>query len=123
MNPDFRRHWMPSALPAQDGLDRLAEWQRHSYKIVKIHYAFIEGQNDSEADIHAVCDAVQARDLYVHVNIVRYNPQSAEYGRESSEAIFERNTSIFEERLPKARVQVIPRVGFDVHASCGMFVS
>lgn len=33
----------------------------------------------------------------------------------------QRNAAIYRSRLPNARVGVIPRVGFDVAASCGMF--
>lgn len=120
---DFRRRWLPSALPVSDALDRLASWQRHSYKLVKIHYAFIEGENDSEADVHAVCDALNERKIAAHVNIVRYNPPTDRHGREPGEDILARNAKIFAERLPLARVRVIPRVGFDVAASCGMFLA
>ncbi len=123
MDPRFRRRWLPKALPANEALDQLAAWQRHSYKIVKIHYAFIEGENDSEADVHAVCDALEARGLYVHINIVRYNSPSERAGKEPADEVLERNAAIFRQRLPRARVRVIPRVGFDVYASCGMFVS
>lgn len=122
-NERFRRRWLPQALPVAEALDRLVSWQRSSYKIGKIHYAFIAGENDSEADVHAVCDAVESRRLLVHVNIVRYNPhEPRRHGVESSEAIIERNANIFRERLPYARVRIIPRVGYDVHASCGMFL-
>lgn len=121
MAPAFRKRWLPKAQPAEVALDRLAAWQRATYKLVKIHYAFIAGENDSEHDVHAVCDALEARGLYAHINIVRYNPPSAAQGEESPEDVIERNAAIFRTRLPKARVRVIPRVGFDVQASCGMF--
>lgn len=123
MDPAFRRRWLPRAQPVEAALDRLAAWQRHSYKLIKIHYAFVAGHNDSEADVHAVCDAIEARSLSVHVNIVRYNPPSRDHGTEPPESVLERNASIFSQRLTNARVRVIPRVGFDVNASCGMFVS
>lgn len=118
----FRRRWLPKAQPVADALDQLAAWQRESYKIVKIHFAFIRGQNDSEASVHAICDALEARGLFAHINIVRYNPPTAEHGEEPSESVIERNAQLFRQRLPRARVQVVPRVGFDVNASCGMFV-
>jgi len=118
----FRRRWLPKARPVGEALDQLAAWQRQTYKIVKIHYAFIRDHNDSEATVHAICDALDARGLMVHVNIVRYNPPSPDHGEEPSDAVIERNVEIFRHRLPAARVQVIPRVGLDVHASCGMFV-
>ena len=121
-NDDFRRRWLPKAMPVADALDRLQAWQRHSYKICKLHYAFIEGENDSEADVNAVCDAVEERKLMTHVNIVRYNsPDIQRRGTESSESVIQRNAEIFRQRMPSARVRVIQRVGFDVNASCGMF--
>lgn len=121
MSPEFRRRWLPKAQPADLALDRLAAWQRATSKIVKIHYAFIAGENDSESDVHAVCDALESRGLYVHVNIVRYNPPSPAHGTESPDDVLERNAALFRARLAKARVVIIPRVGFDVQASCGMF--
>jgi adenine C2-methylase RlmN of 23S rRNA A2503 and tRNA A37 len=118
----FRRRWLPKALPAGEALDRLVSWQRSTYKICKIHYAFIAGENDSEADVHAICDALESRRLMAHVNIVRYNPpDTGRHGVEPPEQVIQRNARIYQSRLPHARVRVIPRVGYDVQASCGMF--
>ena len=123
-NETFRRRWLPKAMPVPQALDVLSEWQRHSYKLIKVHYAFIKGENDSESDVHAVCDALQDRGLYAHFNIVRYNPPGVhDRGQESELDILRRNAAIFSKRFPQARVRIIPRVGFDVHASCGMFVT
>jgi adenine C2-methylase RlmN of 23S rRNA A2503 and tRNA A37 len=122
MDEVFRRRWLPKALPAAEGLDRLAAWQRNTYKICKIHHAYIAGENDAEADVHAICDALDERRLMVHINLVRYNsPDQERRGVESSEEVIRRNAAIYQARLPNARVRVIPRVGFDVKASCGMF--
>jgi adenine C2-methylase RlmN of 23S rRNA A2503 and tRNA A37 len=118
----FRRRWLPKALPAEEALDRLASWQRSTYKVCKIHYAFIAGENDSEADVHAICDALERRRLMAHVNIVRYNAADPRrHGVEPPEEVIQRNARIYQSRLPYARVRVIPRVGYDVAASCGMF--
>ncbi len=65
----------------------------------------IADENDSERDVH---DALESRDLYVHVNIVRYHPPSPAHGAEPPDDVLERNAAI-------------SRVGFDVQASCGMF--
>jgi hypothetical protein len=122
MSERFRRRWLPKALPADAALDRLASWQRHAQKVVTLHHAYIAGENDDEGDVHAICDALEERGLMVHVNIVRYNPYDpARHGVEPPEDIIERNAAIYRSRLPNARVGVIPRVGFDVAASCGMF--
>jgi adenine C2-methylase RlmN of 23S rRNA A2503 and tRNA A37 len=117
----FRRRWLPKALPVEEALDLLVSWQRSTYKICKIHYAFIAGENDAEDEVHAICDALESRRLMVHVNIVRYNPPGPRHGAEPPEEIILRNARIYQERLPYARVRVIPRVGYDVSASCGMF--
>jgi adenine C2-methylase RlmN of 23S rRNA A2503 and tRNA A37 len=121
MSERFRRRWLPKALPAAVALDRLTTWQRHTHKIVSLHHAYIAGENDSEVDVHAICDALEERQLMVHLRIVRYNPLSAAHGVEPSEDILLRNADIYRQRLPNAQVSIIDRVGFDVAASCGMF--
>jgi adenine C2-methylase RlmN of 23S rRNA A2503 and tRNA A37 len=123
MSDRFRRRWLPKALPAEVGLDRLASWQRGTHKFVSLHHAYIAGENDAEGDVHAICDAVEERGLMVHINIVRYNPfDPVRHGVEPPEEVIQRNAAIYRERLPNARVSVIARVGFDVAASCGMFL-
>jgi hypothetical protein len=72
--------------------------------------------------VHAICNAIEQRRLMVHINIVRYNPPSERQGTEPPEEIVQRNAAIYRERLPNSRVSVIPRVGYDVAASCGMFL-
>lgn len=122
MSERFRRRWLPKAQSAEAALDRLASWQRCSHKFVTLHHAYIAGENDAEGDVHAICDALEERRLMVHVNVVRYNPHDpARHGVEPPEEVIQRNAGIYRERLPNARVGVIPRVGFDVAASCGMF--
>lgn len=123
MSERFRRRWLPRALPAGEALDRLAAWQRSAQKLVTLHHAYIAGENDAEGDVQAICDAVEERRLMVHVNVVRYNPHDPErHGVEPPDEVVERNAAVYRERLPAARVSVIPRVGFDVAASCGMFL-
>jgi adenine C2-methylase RlmN of 23S rRNA A2503 and tRNA A37 len=123
MSERFRRRWLPKALPAEAALDRLLSWQRSTHKIVSLHHAYIAGENDAEGDVHAICDALEERRLTAHVNIVRYNPHDPpRHGVEPSESVIERNAAIYRTRLPNARVSVIARVGYDVAASCGMFL-
>lgn len=119
----FRKRWLGKALDAERGLDLLASWQQHTGKIPKIHFAFIEGENDSEASMRLMADAIQARGLRVSLNIVRYNPHSSQYGRESAESVIERNVQMLTEWINPVAVRIVPKVGFDVRASCGMFVS
>jgi 23S rRNA (adenine2503-C2)-methyltransferase len=121
VNEKFRKKWLPQAMDFWDALESLRVYQEFSKKLVKIHYCFIEGENDSEEDVQAMCDAVNGMHLNWEFNLVRYNPFSEIQGRESSEEVLERNLSIIRANNLN-KVQMIPRVGFDVKASCGMFV-
>jgi len=123
MNDEWRKQWMPGAMSPNQALPMIKEYQDLSKKIVKIHYPFISGENDSEEDIHSVCDAIVKHNLMCEFNLVRYNPYSIEQGKESSKEVIERNLNIFKKRLNfNSKVQIIKLVGPDIKASCGMFV-
>jgi len=120
---EWRKKWMPSAMNPYKALEILKEYQDFSKKIVKIHFPFIAGENDSEEDIISICDGIDRFGLLCEFNLVRYNPASPNQGVESSEEVITRNIRLIQARfLFNTKVQVIPRVGFDVKASCGMFV-
>lgn len=121
-NEGFRKHWMPNAMPLAKALRMLHTYQVRTKKVVKIHQCFIEGQNDSYNDLAGIVEALKSAELDVEFNLVRYNPFSPEQGRESSDAVIGRNIEYLDRCLP-GRVKVIPRVGYDVHASCGTFYS
>jgi 23S rRNA (adenine2503-C2)-methyltransferase len=111
----WRKRWMPAAMPIDEAVEQLKEYQSISKKIIKVHGAFIKGENDHPDQIDAMIDKLQG--LNIEFNIVRYNPHSPEQGKETSEGL-----SIqcqLNEHFP---TKIIPRVGFDVQASCGMFV-
>lgn len=122
VDPGFRTKWLPQALDPKIVIEKLADWQTVTSKRPKIHFAFIEGENDSPESVRAICDLVNEHRLGVNVNIVRYNPPN-DSSKESNEATIQRNAELFRTLLPGSLVQVVPRVGFDVHASCGTFFS
>lgn len=116
-NEEWRDKWLPAALPVREALSELAEYQKMSKKVVKFHSAFIKNENDNLDEIRMMMAMIQRRRISGEFNIVRYNPYSLQQGAES-----ERLSDIVDligEYMP---VKVIPRVGFDVKASCGMFV-
>lgn len=119
MNENFRKKWLPGAMPAEDALDKLKEYQESTKKIIKLHWAFIEGENDDYDDLKAIAKAVNDRNLVVDYNIVRYNPYDESYGKESPDV---EALAAFLRFLTRRPVQVVKRVGIDVKASCGMFV-
>jgi 23S rRNA (adenine2503-C2)-methyltransferase len=121
--PEWRKKWMPGAMDHNQALEMLAEYQNFSKKIVKIHFPFIAGENDYEEDMYNMCLAIDKAGLISEFNLVRYNPASEDQGKESSEEVIARNIQILKDNFNyNTKVQIIPRVGFDVKASCGMFV-
>lgn len=120
-NDNFRNKWMPGAMPVEKALANLKRYQKVTNKIINIHYAFIKGENDSEQDVLNVTSSLKKENLICNFNIVRYNPFSSNQGEESSEETILRNAKLFSDNV-SGYVKVINRVGFDVKASCGMFV-
>jgi 23S rRNA (adenine2503-C2)-methyltransferase len=121
MNKRFRKKWLGKALDPEASLEKLKRWWDYSNGNVIIHYCFIRGENDSVQDVVDVCRAINRHGINTRFNIVRYNPYSKKYGSESSEEVINRNAKIIENEMGIAP-KIIPKVGFDVKASCGMFV-
>ena len=123
VDDNFRKKWLNRAMPVKEALSMLKAWQIYSGKKIKIHFAFIEGENDSLEDMKRLCQKIEDMRLEVNMNVVRYNPYSEKYGRESSEDVIYRNVEYLKNNLYGAdEVKVVPKVGFDVKASCGMFI-
>jgi 23S rRNA (adenine2503-C2)-methyltransferase len=123
LDPGFRKRWMPKARKPLDTAAALRAWQEATGRPVVLHWAFIAGQNDDPEEVRALGDWVVEQGLDARFNLVRYNPFSDAQGREPDERRLE---ELFDGLLPSMRVpgsRVVPRVGFDVAASCGMFVS
>jgi len=118
----WRAKWMPGAMPVEEALSLLADYQRFSKKIIKIHQPFIMGENDQREHIDAMCDAIDRHKLVCEFNLVRYNPATREQGVEPGDARLEWCLDRLRTRF-KGGVKAVDRVGKDVAASCGMFVA
>lgn len=122
---EFLERWMPHAMDPTLALEMLVDWQRFSHKIPRIHLALIhtgrDGDpthcNDSARDLNDLAMAVNSSGLRADFNLVRYNPPD--------DRTSEGNISLADGILRSYGfpVQVVERVGEDVFASCGMFVS
>lgn len=121
-NRDFRRKWLPKAIEPSTALTLLARWNRSTGKVPKIHYAFIDGENDSIGDVKRCIDLIEEYNVPVNWNIVRYNPPVGHYSKEPVYGHIDYLARYIRSRLPDAKVKVIPRVGTDVQASCGTFL-
>jgi adenine C2-methylase RlmN of 23S rRNA A2503 and tRNA A37 len=123
INPSFRKKWIPKSLPVDDALNKLKSWQGATGRTLALHWAFIENENDDEQDIKTLLAKINEHGLDAKFNLVRYNPYSEKQGQESSEDVIERNFSLIASDLQNTESRIVPRVGFDVKASCGMFVT
>lgn len=121
-DPGFRKRWLPKAIVPIEAIAKLRNWQMHTGKKPKIHYAFIRNENDNLSDVADICDLVQRFHLEVNWNVVRYNPPVGHSSQESIEGQINYLAGYVRRRFPDARVRVIPRVGTDVQASCGTFL-
>ncbi|MEM9066144.1 MAG: radical SAM enzyme, Cfr family protein [Planctomycetota bacterium] len=121
IDPEFRKRWLPRTLDPQLALAKCAEYQREG-GTVRLHWAFIEGENDDAATIERIANAVHEAGLHPDINVVRYNPFGSEHGREPPAKIIEERVKQLSGYLPSAQIKIIDRIGFDVQASCGMFV-
>lgn len=121
LDPKFRKRWLPKAEAPEKVADTLAGWQEAGGAVV-LHWALIEGENDADRTFSEIAEFVRARGLKARLNLVRYNPHSARTGAEAPDdrydAALRRVGAAM--RVPGSRT--VPRVGFDVKASCGMFV-
>jgi len=122
LRDEFRAKWLPNAMPVHEALRMIKEYQDDRKVVVKLHWAFVKNENDSEEDVERICRAVQKFELHANIAIVRYNPYSPIQGEEPSEEVIRARAELIKKLLPASHVKVITKVGFDVKASCGMFV-
>ena len=122
VSPGFRARWLPRAMDPWVALDRLASWQQFSQQDIVIHHALIKGHNDSIADAINIGNAIRDRRIHARFNLVRYNPFSINQGEEPDEATIKTYFEVLSTFMTIPGSHIVPRVGFDVKASCGMFM-
>lgn len=117
----FRKRFLPKAMPADIALNILRDVQQVCGRQINFHWPFIEGENDSVELVEKTLEAITSRKILGKFNLVRYNPPN-DKTKESPPEVLERNFKIISEALGDPGSRIVPRVGFDVKASCGMFV-
>lgn len=119
----FRKRWLPKAMDCYKALDLIAEFQAETGRQIALHWAFIEGHNDNMDELHKTMEDVKSRGVNARFNLVRYNPHSDRYGVEPAESQIIQLFDTVKSYLPESNSRIVPRVGHDVKASCGMFIS
>lgn len=123
INPAFRQKWIPGAMDYRKALDLLKVYQIATGLEFTFHWAYIRGENDSIEEAHAIAHLLRSYEFDAKFNLVRYNPPTRE-SEEPPEDHLKELFSIVNSGLgnnPKSKI--VSRVGYDINASCGMFVS
>ena len=119
VNEAFRKRWIPNGIPPEMAGEILYATNLG----LVLHHAFIAGENDSEKDVEDILKWMDKYSITADINIVRYNPFSKKCGEETSEEKIIKLASLLESNIHVDKLQIVPKVGFDVKASCGMFVA
>ena len=126
----FRKKWIPNALPYKKALRKLKNYQDKSGKPIAIHFALIEGENDNVEDVQDMCDILREYNFErLKFNLVRFNPhpsmsQYKEPTQEKMDRIFDMLKKVAkDETIVTNKSRTVPRAGPDVFASCGMFIN
>jgi 23S rRNA (adenine2503-C2)-methyltransferase len=123
VDPAFRKRWLPKAADPSEVLDALSQWQASTDGEIVFHWALIHNENDSVEAVEAVKAAISSRGIRARFNLVRYNPFSEGQGVESHEDVLDDRFNRLRAAMTVPGSRIVPRVGFDVKASCGMFVA
>lgn len=123
LDTSWRKRWLPKAASPDVAFRWLANFQKNTGNRVILHWAIIHGENDSPETIPDIINYVKSFGIRFDFNLVHYNPPNSK-SQIASEST-KRNYLLKMKRHLSGvgRVKDIPRVGFDVKASCGMFLS
>ena len=123
LDPSFRKRWLPRSQDPTIAADRLAAWQELTGGDLILHWALIEGENDSAENGRRIAEFVRERGLRARLNLVRYNSHGEKTGREASPMSYARTLAALSGAMKLPGSKVVARVGLDVKASCGMFMT
>ena len=78
MNDDFRRQWIPNAMPLEWALDKLKDYETsvrgNMDTPITFHWAYIKGHNDSVQEAMKIADLLKTYQFNAKFNLVRFNP-------------------------------------------------
>lgn len=123
MYSQFRKRWLPKAANVDTVMEQIRFIQDKEPKFsVVLHWALIDGENDSANDVDYIGEVIRYYGIKARFNLVRYNPYSEDQGKESAPEVLDARLKQISFYMRVDGSKMIPKVGFDVQASCGMFV-
>lgn len=120
MDPEFRKRWLPKAEEPHEMLRILSRYVTTGGK-VRFHGAFIFGHNDDLVEVQKMVQAINFFGLRGKFNIVRFNSPDETRWIEATEESLQDIKQYLESK--KFDVKIVDRVGTDVAASCGTFLT
>ncbi len=129
LDDGFRDKWMPNAMPVHRALQKLRQYEIDTEGVVDtpvtFHWAYIKGHNDDITGAHQIAKQLKSMWFRAKFNLVRFNPHPNLERQgivEPEEPKLMELFSIISDALGHDRSYMVPRVGRDVSASCGMFI-
>ena len=114
----IRKEWMPRALDIMPSLSAVDFYKKVTGNAVEIHYALIEGVNDTEQDAILLTNFLKGRDI--NIKFLFYNEKSTLDAKASNKE----KLKIFKKYFNSAGIDheyYVPP-GKDVGSSCGSFL-
>ena len=117
-NNELRKEWMPKSMNIESTLASGEFYRVYTSNKVEIHYALIDGINDSVEDAVILCNLLKGKDF--NVKFLFYNEKTSLGMHPSEIAKFE----MFQEYLNQIGIssEYYKPPGLDVGASCGQFL-
>lgn len=118
---NWRRRWIPKAMKPFDAMAWLRKFQKVTGQRVILHWALIDSENESIENARSCAALARLFGIKAEFNLVRYNPANGK-SREASEESIEAFLGEVQSGI-SGRTRTVARVGLDVAASCGMFLT
>jgi 23S rRNA (adenine2503-C2)-methyltransferase len=124
INTEFRSKWLPNAIPYQEALDKLAEFQESDphKNVITFHWAFIKGQNDHLDEVKELAKILKDYNFHGKLNIVRFNPHPDVSDKETEFEKIQELFNVVADVFKNPKSYIVPRLDVSTKTPCGMFV-
>jgi 23S rRNA (adenine2503-C2)-methyltransferase len=117
-NDTLRAEWMPNSIDIIPSILALEYYKRYTGNSVEIHYALIDGVNDTDEDAQLLTSYLKDRDI--PVKFLFYNEKPTLEFHASPKEKLETFATHFNDANIDYEYYIPP--GLDVAASCGLFI-